>query len=134
MELSASITLQNRLAPRYVHIKSLRCISTNQYLEHRYGNCHAYDVIQPIIFLFQFYTNTAPRLRGFIIFDYESQYNEARKELAKWISEGKVQRKETIVKGGLKSAEETLLGFYTGMNTGTFFLPCYLCFSNSSME
>ncbi|KAL5331494.1 hypothetical protein ACEPPN_001025 [Leptodophora sp. 'Broadleaf-Isolate-01'] len=57
-------------------------------------------------------------LRGFIIFDYESQYNEARKELAKWMSEGKVQRKETIVKGGLKSAEEALLGLYTGINTG----------------
>lgn len=58
------------------------------------------------------------RMQGFIVFDYASQYSVARKELAEWLSEGKLQRKETIVKGGLKAAEQALLDLYKGVNTG----------------
>ena len=58
------------------------------------------------------------RMQGFIVFDYASQYAAARKELAEWLAEGKIQRKETIVKGGLTVAEEALLGLYKGTNTG----------------
>lgn len=60
-------------------------------------------------------------MQGFIVFDYASQYAEARKELAQWLAEGKIQRKETIIKGGLKAAEEALLGLYKGLNTGKSF-------------
>jgi NADPH-dependent curcumin reductase CurA len=60
------------------------------------------------------------RMQGFIVFDYASQYGAARKELAQWLSEGKLQRKETIVKGGLKAAEQALLDLYKGVNTGKF--------------
>ena len=58
------------------------------------------------------------RMEGFIVFDYASQYAAARKELAGWLAEGKIQRKETIVKGGLEVAEKALLGLYKGTNTG----------------
>lgn len=58
------------------------------------------------------------RCQGFIVFDYVSKYAEARKELAQWLSEGKIQRKETIIKGGLKAAEQGLLDLYKGINTG----------------
>jgi NADPH-dependent curcumin reductase CurA len=58
------------------------------------------------------------RMEGFIVFDYIPQYPEARKELAQWLGEGKIQRKETIVKGGLKAAEQALLDLYKGINTG----------------
>lgn len=57
-------------------------------------------------------------MQGFIVFDYISRYGEARKELAQWLSEGKLQRKETIVKGGLKAAEQALLDLFKGVNTG----------------
>lgn len=57
-------------------------------------------------------------MQGFIVFDYEKQYAEARKELAKWVSEGKLKRKETIVKGGLTKAEQALVDLYNGVNTG----------------
>ena len=60
------------------------------------------------------------RMQGFIVFDYASQYSAERKELAQWLSEGKLQRKETIVKGGLKAAEQALLDLYKGVNTGKF--------------
>jgi len=58
------------------------------------------------------------RLEGFIVFDYASQFAAARKELVQWLAEGKIQRKETIIKGGLKSAEQGLLDLYKGINTG----------------
>jgi len=58
------------------------------------------------------------KMQGFIVFDYEKQYPEARKEIAQWLEEGKLQRKETIIKGGLKTAEQALLDLYRGVNTG----------------
>lgn len=58
------------------------------------------------------------RMDGFIIFEYRHQYPAARQELAKWLAEGKVRKKETIVKGGLEVADNALLGLYKGTNTG----------------
>lgn len=58
------------------------------------------------------------RMQGFVVFDYEDQYAAARKELAQWLSEGKLKRKETIVKGGILKAEEALVGLFEGRNTG----------------
>lgn len=58
------------------------------------------------------------RMEGFIVFDYAKRYPEARKELAQWLSEGKVQRKETIIKGGLVKSEQALIDLYDGVNTG----------------
>ena len=39
-------------------------------------------------------------MEGFIVFDYAKEYPRALKDLAQWLSEGKIKRKETIVKGG----------------------------------
>lgn len=58
------------------------------------------------------------RMQGFIVLDYIKQYSQARKELSQWLSEGKIQRKETIVKGGLPKAENALIDLYNGINTG----------------
>lgn len=61
---------------------------------------------------------TVCRMEGFIVFDYARSYSSARKELAQWLAEGKIQRKETIVKGGLSKAEQALVDLYNGINTG----------------
>ena len=61
-------------------------------------------------------------MEGFIVFDYAKQYPEARKELAQWLSEGKIQRKETIIKGGLAKAERALIDLYDGVNTGKWLI------------
>lgn len=58
------------------------------------------------------------KMEGFIVFDYEKRFAEARKDLTQWLEEGKLQRKETIIKGGLKAAEQALLDLYKGVNTG----------------
>lgn len=57
-------------------------------------------------------------MQGFIVFDYADKYAAARKELAQWLSEGKLKRKETIIKGGISNAENALVGLFEGKNTG----------------
>ncbi|KAK5050102.1 hypothetical protein LTR84_004222 [Exophiala bonariae] len=58
------------------------------------------------------------RMEGFIVFDYEKEYPRALRDLAQWLAEGKIKRKETIVKGGLQNAESALRDLYEGRNTG----------------
>lgn len=58
------------------------------------------------------------KMQGFIVFDYVKKYDQARRELAQWLGEGKIQRKEHIIKGGLDAAPQGLRDLYTGINTG----------------
>lgn len=58
------------------------------------------------------------KMQGFIVFDYEKQYPQARKDLAQWLGEGKLKKTEHILKGGLKVAEQGLVDLYKGINTG----------------
>jgi hypothetical protein len=71
------------------------------------------------------------KMQGFIVFDYASQFPAARKEVAQWLAEGKLQRKETIIKGGLPVAEQALLDLYKGVNTGTFLQNCLFFLSHA---
>lgn len=58
------------------------------------------------------------KVQGFIIFDHRDHFPQARKELSQWLAEGKVKKNETILKGGLKVAEQGLIDLYKGINTG----------------
>lgn len=60
------------------------------------------------------------RMQGFVVFDYADKYAEARKQLAQWLSEGKLKRKETVIQGGINKAEDALVALFEGKNTGTF--------------
>lgn len=71
-------------------------------------------------------------MQGFIVFDYASQYGKARQELAQWLGEGKLQRKETIITGGLEKADQALRDLFRGVNTGECFLSFFLFFSQLS--
>jgi len=72
-------------------------------------------------------------MQGFIVFDYASEYESARKQLAQWLAEGKLKRKETIIKGGLAKADEGLVQLFQGVNIGkrpnSFFfrMPVIVC-------
>lgn len=57
-------------------------------------------------------------MEGFIVFDYIKEWPAARRQLAQWLAEGEIKRQETIVKGGLKVAEQALVNLYKGQNTG----------------
>lgn len=52
------------------------------------------------------------------MFDFVKEYPAARKQLAQWLAEGKLKRQETVVKGGLKVAEQALVDLFKGGNTG----------------
>lgn len=52
------------------------------------------------------------------MFDYIKEYGAAHKQLAQWLAEGKLKRKETIIKGGLNAAESALNLLFHGKNTG----------------
>ncbi|OJZ80709.1 hypothetical protein ASPFODRAFT_147404 [Aspergillus luchuensis CBS 106.47] len=58
------------------------------------------------------------KMQGYIVFDYAKQYPDALQDLAKWLTQGKIKRKEHIVKGGLESAPKSLVDLYNGVNTG----------------
>ncbi|KAE8376668.1 hypothetical protein BDV26DRAFT_265147 [Aspergillus bertholletiae] len=62
------------------------------------------------------------KMEGFIVVDHMDRWGEARAELASWIKEGKLKTTETIVKGGLKVAEQTLLDIFKGINRGKLML------------
>ncbi|PYH93453.1 alcohol dehydrogenase [Aspergillus ellipticus CBS 707.79] len=57
-------------------------------------------------------------MQGYIVFDYAKQYPDALKDLATWLTQGKIQRKEHIVRGGLESTPQGLVDLYGGANTG----------------
>ncbi|PWY69522.1 NAD(P)-binding protein [Aspergillus heteromorphus CBS 117.55] len=58
------------------------------------------------------------KMQGFIVFDYAKQYPEALKNLGLWLTQGKIQRKEHIVQGGLEATPQGLVDLYGGANTG----------------
>ncbi|PKS07153.1 hypothetical protein jhhlp_005753 [Lomentospora prolificans] len=58
------------------------------------------------------------KMQGFIVLDFVKEFAAARDELAEWLNAGKIKRKETIVKGGLKGAEQALVDLFKGANTG----------------
>ncbi|KAJ4424401.1 hypothetical protein N0V82_000922 [Gnomoniopsis sp. IMI 355080] len=58
------------------------------------------------------------RMEGFIVLDYIPEYPEGIKQLATWLSQGKIKGKNTIVKGGIQKAEHALNDLFKGLNTG----------------
>lgn len=58
------------------------------------------------------------RMEGFIVFDYADEYPTALGQLAQWLAEGKLKRKETILKGGIRVADEGMVKLYQGGNIG----------------
>lgn len=58
------------------------------------------------------------RMEGFIVFDYAAEYAAAREEIGAWIADGRLKRKETVVKGGLQEAEKSISLLFEGKNTG----------------
>lgn len=57
-------------------------------------------------------------MKGFIYLDYHKQFPAAVAELQQWLLDGKIKRKEYIIKGGLVAAPQGLVDMYAGANTG----------------
>lgn len=57
-------------------------------------------------------------MQGFIILDFIADFAEAGKQLAVWVTEGKIKSKNTVIKGGLEKAPYALVDLLRGANTG----------------
>jgi len=57
------------------------------------------------------------RMEGFIVFNYMAKYGEAAREMAGWMTAGKLKSKEDIV-DGFQTFPDTLLKLYRGENFG----------------
>ncbi len=60
-------------------------------------------------------------MRGFVVSDYASRYGEAAREMAGWLSAGKLKSREDIVEG-LETFPETFLKLFKGENIGKLVL------------
>lgn len=58
------------------------------------------------------------RMEGFIILDFAADWAGGIKQLAVWVSEGKIKPRNTVVKGGLEAAPQALVDLFKGVNTG----------------
>jgi NADPH-dependent curcumin reductase CurA len=67
------------------------------------------------------------KVQGFIVIDHIKDFPEARQEIAQWVEAGSLKKSETIIKGGLKNAEQALVDLFKGINTGMFFVPQTTC-------
>jgi NADPH-dependent curcumin reductase CurA len=61
------------------------------------------------------------RMEGFIVTDYVARYGDALREIAGWLSTGKLKSREHV-DPGLENFPETLLKLYTGENFGKLIL------------
>ncbi|MFL6740700.1 MAG: NADP-dependent oxidoreductase [Sphingomicrobium sp.] len=57
------------------------------------------------------------RLKGFIIFDYQSRMSEFYRDMGPWVASGAVKAEETIVEG-LEAMPHAFRGLFSGANKG----------------
>ncbi|MDH3680082.1 MAG: NADP-dependent oxidoreductase [Acidimicrobiia bacterium] len=62
--------------------------------------------------------NNRVRMEGFLVFDYESSYEEARAELAGWVGEGRLKPLVTDY-DGLEAAPQAFVDLLAGTTVGT---------------
>ncbi len=63
-------------------------------------------------------------LKGFIIHDFESRFDEALQQLTAWLKERKLKYSEHIVEG-LENAPKAFLGLFKGENIGKQLVKLY---------
>ena len=62
--------------------------------------------------------NNRVRMQGFLVFDFEAHYDEARTQLAEWISQGRLVPRVTRYEG-LEAAPQAFVDLLAGRTVGT---------------
>ncbi|HVL57120.1 MAG TPA: NADP-dependent oxidoreductase [Burkholderiaceae bacterium] len=57
------------------------------------------------------------RMQGFLIFDYQPRFDEARRRLADWVRRGLIRYREDFL-DGIDAAPDAIAGLYRGENLG----------------
>ncbi|KAI6025233.1 hypothetical protein BKA83DRAFT_4258767 [Pisolithus microcarpus] len=81
------------------------------------GAISAYNATAPGLRNYMTLIAQRAKIEGFIVFDYESEYPRAIKELAVGLADGSIKRKFHIVEG-LENAPKALPMLYSGANDG----------------
>ena len=83
------------------------------------GMISQYNAVKPVPgpYNFRCILTQRARVEGFIVLDYANRYDEAYRELAKWLSEGKIQYRIDVV-DGLMEAPSAINRLFDGSNQG----------------
>ena len=65
------------------------------------------------------------KLQGFIVGNYSAQFEDAMKQLTKWVEEGKLKYTETIIHG-FDKLPETFISLFSGKNIGKMLVKAEL--------
>jgi NADPH-dependent curcumin reductase CurA len=57
------------------------------------------------------------KMQGFIVSDFQDQFEEAAKQLGQWLQEGKITYSETVIEG-FDSIPDAFIGLFEGKNEG----------------
>ena len=68
-------------------------------------------------FLWHLITQRA-RIEGFLVFDFADRHTDALKQMAQWITQGKLKYRETIAEGGIENAPAAFISMLKGGNIG----------------
>ena len=58
------------------------------------------------------------RLQGFVVFDYEARYNEARLNLSNWLKDNLIKMPNYIIDGSIDSFPSAFEDLFNGKNFG----------------
>lgn len=61
-------------------------------------------------------------MKGFLVFDYESEFGVAQRRLGNWLAQGKIIAPETVVEGEITDFPATLNRLFVGDNLGKLIL------------
>ena len=58
------------------------------------------------------------KIQGFIVLDYIKEWSNAKKDLARWVLEGKIRHQKEDIRDGLENAPSALVDLFHGKNRG----------------
>jgi len=58
------------------------------------------------------------KIQGFIVLDYIKEWSNAKKDLARWVLEGKIRYQKEDIRDGLENAPSALVDLFHGNNNG----------------
>ena len=56
-------------------------------------------------------------MEGFVVFDYEDEFDQAKEQLGKWYKNGDLIYKENLIKG-FENIPSAFIGLFSGENIG----------------
>ena len=91
-----------------MHGKVLLCGSTSQYYADEMAGPNQYIWLGTM----------RASMQGYVVFDYADQYDVARKNMSKWVAEGKLKYPEHVFEGDVSDFGTAFHDLYTGKNKG----------------